>query len=249
MASTLPIIKEGTLNLDGCVVAYRLRRSARARYLRLEIRPEYLSVVIPRGCGVQSGLDFMKARQGWILRHVAAMRQVKPRPVATEISSGDEIPYLGERLKVVTRPAGCRTGYVRLEKGGLTASLADNGQKLDSLLEQWYRAQAARVITEKVGKWSGQLKVKCNLITIRSQRTRWGSCSFHGNLSFNWKLLMAPEAVVDYVVIHELAHLKRWNHSGRFWNLVAMHCPEWRVMKTWLRTNEDALRDGLHSLT
>ncbi len=91
-----------------------------------------------------------------------------------------------------------------------------------------------KLVEEKIDKLSAHLGVRYNRLVIRGQKTRWGSCSRKSNLSFNWKLIMAPEPVINYVIIHELAHLKEMNHTKRFWELVAQYCPRWREHKKWL---------------
>jgi predicted metal-dependent hydrolase len=105
---------------------------------------------------------------------------------------------------------------------------------LESSLERWYRAQAAIILEHKAREFAAAFGVKYGRFSIRGQRTRWASCSHRGTLSFNWRLIMAPEPVVDYVVIHEVAHLKEMNHTRRFWGLVAERCPSWRQHKKWL---------------
>ncbi|MBI4266978.1 MAG: M48 family metallopeptidase [Chloroflexi bacterium] len=204
-----------------------------------------LTVVLPKGCAMKRAAQFIREKQDWILRHFARFDEMKSCPQRTEITPGDVVPYLGAKLKVCVEVNAGRTECVRLERDRLTASLTGTGRRLNMVLEQWYRTRAAELITAKVAGWSQRLKVRCNRISIREQRTRWGSCSAKGNLSFNWKLLMAPEAVIDYVVIHELCHLKELNHSGKFWQFVASYCPGWRERKQWLRTNEADLRAGL----
>ena len=101
--------------------------------------------------------------------------------------------------------------------------------------------QAAAVIPEKVRQFAPQIGVSCGRVTIRSQKTRWGSCSAQGNLNFNCLLMLAPEEVQDYVVIHELCHRKHLNHSSDFWAEVERHCPNYRTHKTWLKDNGSAL--------
>jgi predicted metal-dependent hydrolase len=142
-------------------------------------------------------------------------------------------------LKLVKREKDGEVDSVTLEGDTLTVSqgLFRNGI-LGLALERWYRAEAARLINEKVAGLSSQMGTHCKRIVIRGQKTRWGSCSHKKNLSFNWKLIMAPEPVIEYVVIHELAHLKEMNHSKRFWELVAQHCQRWREYKKWLRQHE-----------
>jgi predicted metal-dependent hydrolase len=105
------------------------------------------------------------------------------------------------------------------------------------------KAQAHKLITEKVKDWSAKLKVEFKRITVRNQKSRWGSCSHLLNLSFNWRLIMVPEEVLDYVVIHELCHLKEMNHKKVFWRTVAGYCPRWREHRAWLNHH----RMELHS--
>ncbi len=117
---------------------------------------------------------------------------------------------------------------VELEQNRLVVNLnARNGQ-LNLVLEAWYRQQAERLIKKRADELCPRLGVTYGRLSIRGARTRWGSCSRKGNLNLNWKLMMLPEPVIDYVVIHELAHLKEMNHSKKFWDLVAEHCPQWR---------------------
>ncbi|MFH1382126.1 MAG: SprT family zinc-dependent metalloprotease [Chloroflexota bacterium] len=235
------IISEGKMILGDRVVAYRVKRSARARHLRLEMRPESgLTVIIPRSGSLRHVSDILKAKQGWILTNLAKYDRT-PKPVVREIKAGDAVPYLGQKLMVLMEASCGKASCVRLEQGKLIASTASVPVKLNMLLEQWYRAQAGRLIMQKVEEWSSRLDIKHNGITVRGQKTRWGSCSRQGKLSFNWRLLMAPEPVIDYVVVHELTHLKEMNHSKRFWQAVAKHCPEWRELKKWLRAHEAEL--------
>ena len=101
--------------------------------------------------------------------------------------------------------------------------------------------KAAEVLPEKVSRFAQQLGVSYGRITIRSQRTRWGSCSAKGNLNFNCLLMLCPEEVQDYVVIHELCHRKEMNHSTAFWAEVERHCPDYRIHRKWLKDNGTSL--------
>jgi len=128
-----------------------------------------------------------------------------------------------------------------LEKSRLLVTLNSQNDRLNLVLEWWYRQQAEKLIKKRADELCPQLGVTYNRLTIRGAKTRWGSCSRKGNLNFNWKLMMVPEPVIDYVIIHELAHLKEMNHSRNFWKLVAEHCPKWRSHKKWLRGHEAGL--------
>lgn len=104
------------------------------------------------------------------------------------------------------------------------------------------REAARRKLSERLAHWSLRLGVDHGCVSVRDQRTLWGSCSPKGDLSFNWRLVFAPEAVMDYVVIHELAHRREMNHSKRFWAIVAEFCPSFRDHRKWLHENYRALR-------
>ena len=104
-----------------------------------------------------------------------------------------------------------------------------------------YRAQAADIFARKAAYYAARMGVTFNKITIRDQKTRWGSCSSNGNLNFNWRLVLAPVPVLDYVVIHELAHRREMNHSSRFWEIVGEMMPDYQIHKRWLRDHGGSL--------
>lgn len=104
-----------------------------------------------------------------------------------------------------------------------------------------YRSQAKQVFARKVAWYAQQMQVSYGTIAIREQKTRWGSCSSRGNLNFNWRLILAPEPVLDYVVVHELAHRKEMNHSTRFWGIVEEMMPDYRQYRGWLKQYGDCL--------
>jgi len=116
----------------------------------------------------------------------------------------------------------------------------DNGTSVVAL-KQWLRGQASVYFLKRAGELADELGCRYNRIFIRGQRTRWGSCSGNGNISLNWKLVMFPPHIIDYVIIHELAHLKVMGHSKAFWAIVEAHCPDWRDHRNWLREHEGYL--------
>ena len=117
----------------------------------------------------------------------------------------------------------------------MLVSLGAGSEGLGPMLEEWYRMQAAALLKRRADELSASLGLTYNRVMIRGQKTRWGSCSHKCNLSFNWRLVMAPKPVIDYVVLHELAHLKEMNHTKRFWKLLAQYCPRWRQRRKWLK--------------
>jgi predicted metal-dependent hydrolase len=236
--SALTETREASIN--GKTITYTLKRSLRARRVRLEVRPQTgLTVFIPRSYNIGQLPGLLESKVRWISRNLARFSHLPPLPVKKEFGSGDTVPYLGQDLELVKRENHDGVGGVFLEGNTLSISpgLFKQGT-LELALEQWYRAEAARLMNERADKLSSQMGTSYKRIVIRGQKTRWGSCSRKKNLSFNWKLMMAPEPVIHYVIIHELAHLKEMNHSKRFWELVAQYCPEWRGHKKWLKQHE-----------
>jgi predicted metal-dependent hydrolase len=224
----LASVLQGEIILDDQTIPYVVKRSSRARHVRLEVRMEAaLTVVIPRAYPVKRLPDLLKAKKHWILDNLARRSEVSPPFSAQQIRSGDVVSYFGRQLKVVVT-GNSGTERVRLDHNKLIVSLTSDNEDLSLVLERWYRAQAAALIQEKTEKWGVRVGVNHNKVTIRGQKRRWASCSPRGNLSFNWKLVMAPEPIIDYVIIHELTHLKEMSHSKRFWQLVAEYCPEWQ---------------------
>jgi len=234
------MVEKRQTSINGQTITYTVKRSLRARHVRLEVRPQTgLTVVVPHTYKIGQLPGLLESRERWISSNLARCSNFKSPHTKERLGSGDTVHYLGRDLKLVRRESHSEVDSVTLEGDKLAVSheLFKNGI-LELALEQWYRAEAARLINERVDRLSSQMGTHCQRIVIRGQKTRWGSCSHKKNLSFNWKLIMAPEPVIDYVVIHELAHLKEMNHSKRFWALVSQHCHRWRECRKWLRQHE-----------
>ncbi len=228
--------------LDGQTISYIIKRSPRAKYARLEVRPQAgLAVVIPRSYRLTQIPILLNEKRRWILAKLAKCDHLRLLPSETEIESGDTIPYLGRDLRVVKRKNEEEADSIRVEENRLVVSLKSTKTRLNLVLEEWYRREAEKLIRKRGNDLCPRLGVTYSRLSVRGAKTRWGSCSQKGNLNFNWKLLMVPEPVIDYVIIHELAHLKEMNHAKQFWDLVAQHCPQWRKHRKWLKDHETEL--------
>ncbi len=238
----LSLVDTGKTTLEGQPVSYTVKRSFRARCVRLEVRRETgLTIIIPRFYELAQLPDLLREKRQWILGTLAKYDQVKLLSADREVKSGDIIPYLGQELEVVKHQNYGKSDSVKMEQNRLIVTLKSANSRLNQVLEWWYRRQAETLIRDKIEESCARLGVTYGRLTIRGQRTRWGSCSQKGNLNFNWKLMMAPEAVISYVVIHELTHLKEMNHTKKFWKLVADRCPDWRKHRRWLKEHEAEL--------
>jgi predicted metal-dependent hydrolase len=151
----------------------------------------------------------------------------------------DRVLFRGKEYPVLVVADDNPRSKVRLEDGRAVIFVPKaTAAEIKRAIKRWYRAEANIVIRQSVWRISRRLGLKVNTIMIREQRTRWGSCSSRGNLSFNFKLATAPQEVIDYVVLHELMHLKEPNHSKRFWSLVEQECPDFRNHRAWLKRIE-----------
>jgi predicted metal-dependent hydrolase len=219
--------RELQLVVAGRVVQAEVRESPRARRLRLVVRPGGpLEVTVPRGTGARALRRFVDEHAEWIHERLAE----QPPPVL-DLDRRDSVLLAGERIPVVRR-AGERS-IAELRGGTLAVSGPDPG----GAVERWYRREARRLFEASAEREAARLDLAYARISVRDQRTRWGSCSTSGTLSFNWRLALAPPEVLDYVVVHELLHLLEHNHSPAFWRLLDEHRPGWRAQAGWLRTH------------
>ena len=219
-------------------IAYTLRASARARYPSLAIRPETGLIVTVPSCGMRQPLErFLRRHERWILAQVERIERMAAR-VGRRWPYGETLPYRGVAHLVMVRQANGHSPVVTHLPGEalLVDARCPTIEGARRLLKRWYHARAEQWLTERTHVLSAQLGVSWRRLTVRDQRSRWGSCSAGGALSFNYRLVMAPPAVLDYVVMHELAHRWELNHSARFWALVARHCPRYRESIAWLKT-------------
>ena len=206
-------------------VPYRIRRSDRARRIRVSVDGNGdIEVVLPRRSPERHAAEAVKELAPWIERRRRAVARV-----ALEVArTPGTVPYLGESLRLVPEP-----GRTRVHRRG-DALLVPEGDPRPAL-ERWYRRRAKAEIGPRLDAATRRAGSRYTGLTIRGQRTRWASCSSTGMMSFNWRLLLAPPEILDYVVEHEVCHLEVMDHSPRFWRLLASRSPDWRAHSAWLR--------------
>jgi predicted metal-dependent hydrolase len=242
-----------TIRLAGGTVPYLLRRSTRSRGVRLTIDDRRgLVVSIPPGqrrgwsgrAGEARAEAFLREREAWVLRHLRALDRRRAEIVALGDApeSGATVLYLGapHRIRVEVAPAGAR--HTTVERAG-----ADDGDELvvrmlgrerrtvARVLEAWLRERAAEAIDRAIEVHAPALGVAPAVIALRDPSSRWGSASKAGRLMFSWRLILAPPAALETVVVHELAHLRVFGHGPGFWKLVASRRPSHLQDRAWLR--------------
>ncbi|GHE98236.1 zinc metalloprotease [Aliiroseovarius zhejiangensis] len=203
-----------------------LRPSARARRLSLRVSKVdgRVTLTVPHGASRHEAVRFVNERADWIRKHLA---DTKP---AQRPHIGATIPYLGQPHLICEAPLRA----ARIRHGEILVPPGDDRQtaaRIEALLKRAARdrlARASDLYAARVGRDFGRL-------TLRDTRSRWGSCSSQGNLMYSWRLIMAPEPVLDYVAAHEVAHLVHMDHSPAFWAQVAAICPDYKAPRKWLR--------------
>ena len=211
---------------------YTIRRSPRARRIRVKVDPhDGVEVVIPQRATHRDARQAVAELRPWIDRRLREADQARARLA----SPPGTVPFLDARLRLRYEPHRTRAA----RRGD---ELRVPEREPHQAVERWYRTQARTEIAPSVARAAEALEIgRPTSLAIRNQRTRWGSCSSTGTLSFNWRLLLAPEPVLDYVVWHEACHLVVMDHSRRFWALVERHVPDYREPRRWLRRNGAAL--------
>ncbi len=212
----------------------------------LEIKPDAAVYIrVPILLSQKKIEAVIKNKEEWIIKHHEALVNYKASMDTAEntYSSGTEIPlFNGDFLSLEAGESGrdVKTQVFLNKEGERRPRLimdipSMEHQVVRKCIMNWLQSYAKDLLDEKAKQYAGKMQVAFHQISVRDQKTRWGSCSSKRNLSFNWKLVMMPEDIINYVVVHELAHLKQMNHSPQFWNEVGKILPDYRVSRSWLK--------------
>jgi len=207
-------------------------RNPRARRYILRVDSRGVRVTLPRGGSAEYAARFVQQKQGWIRAQIERLRADDLRAC----HPATEVWYRG-----VPTPITLQDGCVRV--GDLAFRAPSDPAQLRAAVLAQLRHLAERELPPLVRETAQRLDVRITRVSIRNQRTRWGSCSRHGTISLNWRLVQIPQSVRDYLIAHELAHVREMNHSHRFWKVVECFDPGWRESERWLRRHgRDVMR-------
>jgi predicted metal-dependent hydrolase len=223
-------------------IPYRIRRSDRARRARILVDGDGIEVVVPQRFPLRDVGPFVEEKRAWIERTLQRMRETDVELAPARLADGGEVPYLGERLGLAVRVERRRVREHVARRGDELRLALPPGVTVRAALERWYRRRARVEVAPRLDAACARWGCAYTKLQIRGQRTRWASCSSTGAMSFNWRLLLAPPPVLDYVVEHEVVHLEVLDHSQRFWILLSERVPGWREQERWLRSHGHALR-------
>ena len=245
--------------LPGGPLAYTVRRSPRSRGIRVVIHPER-GVVVTVPATRRGWADperhveaFLADREAWLRRHLAKQaREQAALEARGGLRDGAAIRFRGDlhRLRIVRAAPGVRRSRVERIGGAdedeiVVHIAAADRRSLAALLEGWFKPRARAAIEREIRRHADPLGVTPTALSIRDQRTRWGSASREGRLAFSWRLVLAPPDALETVVVHELAHLRVFGHGPRFWALVASRKPDHKAWRKWLRDHSLELHGAL----
>jgi predicted metal-dependent hydrolase len=216
----------------GAPVAIRVSPRARRVSLRIDAAAHGVELVLPRGMPAAQGLRFLSAHRGWIAARLAAL------PPPLRFAAGAVVPVLGTP-HIIRHVAVAGAPPVVVEGGEIC--VRGDPAHLPRRVRDHLIGLARRELAARARATAARIGKNVARVSVRDTRSRWGSCSSRGSLSFSWRLVFAPEAVVDYVVAHEVAHLVEMNHGPRFWRLVATLAPDSATQRAWLKRHRAEL--------
>lgn len=237
-----------TIMLKGKPVTYSVRYSRTAKRNRIQVNSEGVTVFLPRQVSEDQAALFLIQNEAWVVEQIAFINRMGSMRIPQPELPPDTFLFRGVQthLNIIPVETDRTYGLVDEQPGKLNIHIPQHGNvNNQKTIETWLRRQARMDIEERIKVRSEEMKQNPGRIYIMDQKTKWGGCSGRQNLSFNWRLVMAPKEVLDYIVVHELAHLIESKHTTLFWLIVRSYCPDFEHHKAWLRDNRDMLYPSL----
>ncbi len=226
-----------TISVNGREIPLAIVRNHRARRYVLRLRPDGTArLTVPRSGSISGARKFAERNKPWLQRQLSHLSTRAVRP--NKWVAGSEVLFRGEPVKIESPGDGA--GWIRF--GSETARATDLSGDLRPAIEKHMRSLAAGELPARTLEFAAQHQLPVRRVAIRNQKSRWGSCSPRGGISLNWRLIQTPAFVRDYIILHELMHLRQMNHSQKFWDEVAGVCPDYKTAKRWLKENPGLLR-------
>ncbi|GAB4118980.1 MAG: SprT family zinc-dependent metalloprotease [Sideroxydans sp.] len=229
-----PLVEQRKIDLSGQSISYTLKRSSKRRSIGLRIDERGLTVSMPLRASEKWLHSVLHDKADWVVEKIGSWQVRRPAP--PQWRDGGPISFCGDTLVLRVVPDLFGAPPVRVA-GMLQLRLAEEATPLrvQRATEHWYRQQAQQLFAQRVAHFAPLLQVAPSAIRLSAARSQWGSCSARGVVRLNWRLVRLPHALIDYVIVHELAHLREMNHSAAFWQVVAQACPEYRERRAQLR--------------
>ena len=218
-------------------LTYQLIRSRRRKKtLAIQVTKDgAVTLFVPYRTPKKEADGFFREKEDWIRKQLVRLRERADARREKNFVPGEKFLYHGEEYPLATGARDGRDHLVLLDGAFILRS--DNFDGARELFVDWYRNRALTELAERVRHYSARTDLRPRRITVTDARTRYGSCSAADRLSFSWRIIMAPLSVIDYIILHELAHIKVKNHSPLYWEFLATICPDWKDQRKWLKEN------------
>lgn len=234
---------------------YSLRRSDRAKNTRIVVKPGKIEVIAPLKVSERHIKAFVEAQQDWIraaIQRVADKVQAVPNLAPAHYADGATVPFQGRQIPLEIKPTAAKTVRIQLHADAIfivyLPANVDRQQSSELIrlsLIRWMKQQARLHAAMLIDKHAQQFGLFPRALRIKTQKSRWGSCGPKNDINLNWLLMLAPPSALEYVVVHELCHIRHKNHSKDFWQLVAEHLPDYQQQRRWLKQHGAGLMRGL----
>lgn len=222
----------GTKDIE-CEVKYRNRKT-----IEVSVEPpDKVTVVAPEGTTNEVILNKVKSKASWIVQRLFEFEHMEFQPIKREYVNGESFMYLGRNYSMqIFIEEKKKKPEIKLHQGKFYVfSNTKDEAKIQKAMEQWYREKALEKVKERVDYYQHYFKKKPTEIKVKEQQKRWASCTSKNELLFNWRCVMAPSNVLDYIVVHEMCHMYHKNHSQEFWDLLSSIMPDYERRREWLR--------------
>ncbi|WP_318617138.1 SprT family zinc-dependent metalloprotease [Sporosarcina sp. YIM B06819] len=229
-------------------IPYEIVRSHKRKTVSITVDKDGVKVIAPDDVEIEKVQDIVKDKVIWIRKQLLHFEEINDDRHQRLFLSGEKLPYLGRqyRLKVISNTEIAVPNF-KFSQGTFLAEVPATINKdqyrdaLFPLYEDWIKTKALKYVNNRISRYTTILQINPSTISIKNQEQRWGSCTPSGKVLLNWRIFLAPVSVIDYVLIHELAHLKHLNHSTQFWETIKMLQPNYEEKKDWLRINGPSL--------
>lgn len=236
-----------TFTAGGLDIPVKININRRLKYVRLGVSGDGVEVSLPERLDDGRISEMLNNRRAWILENYVKYKSMQRERVRRRWATGEKLPFRGEHYGVQVQARERIGAEVEFDShvfhiyASPLLNGADRTAAIREAAKKWYAKAAERVIGQRLAYYSGIMNVRYNTVRIKAQKTRWGSCSEKGNLNFNWRIILAPPEILDYVVVHELSHLVYMDHSKNFWNTVSRYIADYEYPRRWLRENGERL--------
>lgn len=234
LRSSTPVKAQAALGFD-----YTLKRSSKRRSVAIAVRGGEVSLSAPMGVCERELQQWLAGKRGWVLAKLKQQNLHALEIPSRHYGNGDSLYYLGAEYPLQVM-AAARSSVSFSHNDGFVVALANSGARpvsarVQTLLQKWFKRRALDLLCAKTQLLCARMNLTVNDVCVRRTKSKWGHCTSKGVIQYNWLILCAPEPVVDYLIAHEVCHLRHHNHSSAFWGLVESVCQDYTDHKVWLQ--------------